>query len=425
MEHAKEKRGAYGSCRFLYVFEENPVMKRIFSCIAVLLLTTPVGVSGAPAIDLQPVVTGIDRPVAITNAGDGSGRLFITLRPGFVVVMGSQGLNSTPFLDISALTTTDVERGLLSIAFHPNYRTNGFFYVNYTNLNGDTVIARYHVSANPDAADPGSAAILLTIPQPFANHNGGQLQFGPDGYLYIGIGDGGSGGDPQNNAQNLGTLLGKMLRIDVDSSFPYAVPADNPFLTTSGARPEIWAYGLRNPWRFSFDRDTGDLFIGDVGQDSFEEVDFQTAGSAGGQNYGWRLMEGTHCFNPASNCNNGSLTLPVIEYPHAAGDCSISGGYRYRGTASPDLSGIYFYGDFCTGKIWGATEITPGVFTSELISDTGLSITSFGEDEEGELYVAHFASPSGAVYQVKQATAVQTGSSGGGGGGACFIGSLR
>jgi glucose/arabinose dehydrogenase len=398
-------------------------MSRIYGYLAAVLVSSQVCVFAAPPVDLQPVVTEIDRPVAITNAGDGSGRLFITLRAGFVVILGPKGLNSTPFLDISALTTTDSERGLLSIAFHPSYRANGFFYINYTNLNGDTVIARYHVSADPDVADPGSAAVLLTIPQPFANHNGGQLQFGPDGNLYIGMGDGGSGGDPLNNGQNLGTLLGKILRIDVDGAFPYSVPLDNPFLSTPGAMPEIWAYGLRNPWRFSFDRQTGDLFIGDVGQDSFEEVDFQPAASGGGENYGWRLMEATHCFNPASNCNDGSLTLPVIEYSHAAGDCSISGGYRYRGTASPDLSGIYFYADFCTGKIWGATETSPGVFSSELIVDTGLSITAFGEDEQGELYVAHFASPNGAVYEVRQATPVQNGSSGGGGGGGggCFI----
>jgi len=399
-------------------------MSRICGYLAAVLVLLRVCVFAAPPVNLQPVVTEIDRPVAITNAGDGSGRLFITLRAGFVVILGPQGLNSTPFLDISALTTTDSERGLLSIAFHRSYRTNGFFYIDYTNLNGDTVIARYHVSANPDVADPGSAAVLLTIPQPFANHNGGQLQFGPDGKLYIGMGDGGSGGDPLNNGQNLGTLLGKILRIDVDGAFPYSVPTDNPFLSTPGAKPEIWAYGLRNPWRFSFDRQTGDLFIGDVGQDSFEEVDFQPATSSGGENYGWRLMEATHCFNPATNCNDGSLTLPVIEYSHAAGDCSISGGYRYRGAASPDLSGIYFYADFCTGKIWGATETSPGVFSSELIVDTGLSITAFGEDEEGELYVAHFASPNGAVYELKQATVVQNGSSGGGGGGGgggCFI----
>jgi glucose/arabinose dehydrogenase len=400
-------------------------MRRIY--LAVALIAFPFGVLGAPVIDLQPVVTGIDRPVAITNAMDGSGRLFITLRPGFVLIVGSQGLISTPFLDISAITTTDGERGLLSTAFHPNYRSNGLFFVNYTNLNGDTVIARYHVSANQDVADPASATILLTIPQPFSNHNGGQLQFGPDGYLYIGMGDGGGSGDPQNNGQNLGTLLGKMLRIDVDSSFPYAIPTDNPFLSANAARPEIWAYGLRNPWRFSFDRQTGDLFIGDVGQDSFEEVDFQPAASLGGQNYGWRLMEATHCFNPASNCNDGTLTLPVIEYSHAAGDCSISGGYRYRGSASPELSGIYFYGDFCTGKIWGATETSPGTFSSELIVDSELSITAFGEDEEGEIYVAHFASPNGAVYEIKQAAPTQivpSDGGGGGGGGGCFINSL-
>lgn len=400
-------------------------MNRIYGYAAAVWVSLHVCVFAAPAVDLQPVVTGIDRPVAITNAGDGSGRLFITLRAGHVLIVGSQGLIDTPFLNISSLTTTDGERGLLSIAFHPSYRTNGLFYVNYTNLAGDTVIARYHVSVNPDVADPVSAAILLTIPQPFANHNGGQLKFGPDGYLYIGMGDGGSGGDPLNNGQNLGTLLGKMLRIDVDGAFPYAVPADNPFLSTPGARPEIWAYGFRNPWRFSFDRQTGDLFIGDVGEASFEEVDFQAAASAGGENYGWRLMEATHCFDPASNCNDGSLTLPVIEYPHTAGDCSISAGYRYRGTASSSLSGMYFYADFCSGKIWGATETSPGVFSSELLVDTELTITAFGEDEQGELYIAHFASPNGAVYELGQAVATVGSSGGGGGGGGCFVGAIQ
>jgi glucose/arabinose dehydrogenase len=401
-------------------------MSRIYGYAAAVWVSLQVCAFAAPAVDLQPIVTRIDRPVAITNAGDGSGRLFITLRAGIVIIVGAQGLIDPPFLNISSLTTTDGERGLLSIAFHPSYRTNGFFYVNYTNLTGATVIARYHVSANPDVADPVSASILLTIPQPFANHNGGQLQFGPDGYLYIGMGDGGSGGDPLDNGQNLGALLGKMLRIDVDGAFPYAVPADNPFLSTPGARSEIWAYGFRNPWRFSFDRQTGDLFIGDVGEASFEEVDFQAAASTGGENYGWRLMEATHCFDPASNCNDGSLTLPVIEYPHAAGDCSISAGYRYRGTASPNLSGIYFYADFCSGKIWGATETSPGVFSSELLVDTELAITAFGEDEQGELYVAHFASPDGAVYELRQAAVAPVGlSGGGGGGGGCFIGAIQ
>jgi glucose/arabinose dehydrogenase len=230
------------------------------------------------------------------------------------------------------------------VAFHPNYVGNGFFYVSYTDAAGDSVIARYSVSADPNRADLASGVILLTITQPFSNHNGGQLQFGPDGYLYISIGDGGSGGDPQNNGQNLGNLLGKILRIDVASGFPFAVPADNPFVGVGGAREEIWSYGLRNPWRFSFDRLTGDLFIGDVGQSSWEEVDFQPAGSAGGENYGWRLMEGSSCFNPSTDCNNGTLTLPIREYDHTVG-CSVTGGYRYRGSANFDLEGFYFYGD--------------------------------------------------------------------------------
>jgi hypothetical protein len=401
--------------------------------VRLLLILFVLGVAGlgagwaAPAIELEPIATGIDRPVAITHAGDGSGRLFITLRGGRVMIHDSQGLRATPFLDISAQVTTDGERGLLSIAFHPEYSTNGLFFVNHTDLNGDTVIARYRVSGNPDIADPASATVLLTIAQPFANHNGGQLNFGPDGHLYIGMGDGGSGGDPFNNAQDLGSLLGKMLRIDVDATLPYAIPGDNPFVTTPGARPEIWALGLRNPWRFSFDRLTGDLFIADVGENAWEEIDFQPAASAGGENYGWRRMEGAHCFNPATDCNDGTLKLPIIEYPHGGGDCSITGGYRYRGANSPGLVGLYLYADFCTGKIRGATEESPGVWSSELVNDTGLQLTAFGEDEAGEVYVAHFDPSAGAVYQVREAAAANPadGGGGGGGGGGCFIDAAR
>ena len=252
---------------------------------------------------------------------------------------------SKPFLYIESIVSSIGERGLLSVAFHPNYKNNGNFYVNYTNTIGDTVVARYSVSADPNVADRDSSIILLTIPQPFSNHNGGGLQFGPDDYLYIGMGDGGSAGDPQNNAQNKGSLLGKILRIDVDSSFPYAIPSGNPFVGNPLARDEIWALGLRNPWRFSFDRLTGDLFIADVGQGSWEELNFQLVKSSGGENYGWRMMEGSQCFNPPANCNDGTLTLPILEYDHTLG-CSITGGFRYRGNSNPQLYGIYIYGDF-------------------------------------------------------------------------------
>ncbi len=263
-------------------------------------------IGAAPNILIEPIITGLDSPVAIAHAGDGSGRLFITLQIGKILVYDGQQLLPAPFLDIGSLITTGGERGLLSVAFHPNYAANGFLYVNYTDLNGDTVIARYRISADSNVVDPASATFLLVIPQPFANHNGGQLQFGPDGYLYIGTGDGGSGGDPLNNAQNRSSLLGKMLRIDVDVDSSYSIPPDNPFAGNSNVRQEIWAVGLRNPWRFSFDRLTGDLFVADVGQDNWEEVNFQPANSRGGENYGWRLMEGNHCFNPTTNCNDGS-----------------------------------------------------------------------------------------------------------------------
>jgi len=381
----------------------------------------------APQIQLTPIVNGIDSPLAITHAGDGSGRLFITLQVGRILIHDGQQVLPSPFLDIGALVSTDGERGLLSAAFHPNYVSNGFVYVNYTDLNGDTVVARYTVSADPNVADPASAVILLTISQPLANHNGGQLQFGPDGYLYIGTGDGGSGGDPSNNAQNLNSLLGKMLRIDVNAGPPYGIPPNNPFIGDPAALPEIWALGLRNPWRFSFDRLTGDLWIADVGQANLEEVNIQTAGSAGGENYGWRLMEGDSCFNPASGCNDGSLTLPVLQYDHSLG-CSISGGYRYRGQDHPGLSGIYFYGDFCTGRIWGATQDAAGSWAAEELLDTDFRISAFGEDEEGEMYVAYLSSNAGAVFRISEVVtapppATDSGRSGGGGGG-CFISSL-
>ena len=307
------------------------IMSPVGLWILVLILLFSELSWAAPEIKVEPVITGLANPVAITHAGDGSGRLFITLKGGQVIIYDGTQMLPTPFLDITSLVSSGGEQGLLSVAFHPNYASNGLFFVNYTDTNGDTVIARYSVSTDPNVGDQSSAFILLTITQPFSNHNGGQLQFGPDGYLYIGMGDGGSGGDPQNNAQNLLTLLGKMLRIDVDGGNPYAIPVDNPFLGDPTALDEIWASGFRNPWRFSFDRLTGDLFIADVGENRREEVDFQPASSPGGENYGWRLMEGNLCFNPPTNCNNGTLTLPILEYDHLLG-CSVTGGHRYRGT---------------------------------------------------------------------------------------------
>lgn len=375
-----------------------------------------------PVIQLTPVATNIPKPVAITSAADGSGRLFIALQGGSILIYNGRQILPAPFLDIGALVSISGERGLLGLAFHPHFAVNGLFYIDYTDLAGDTVIARYTVSADPDAADPTSAAIILSVSQPFANHNGGQLQFGPDGYLYIGMGDGGSGGDPMNNAQSLSGLLGKILRLDVDTAVPYAIPADNPFRGTPGAAPEIWALGLRNPWRFSFDRQSGDFFIADVGQDDIEEIDFQAAASGGGENYGWRLMEGGNCFDPPTNCNDGSLTIPILAYSHLLG-CAVIGGFRYRGPLNAGMQGIYFYGDFCSGRIWGAAQDAQGTWHADELLDTALQITAFGEDETGELYVASFLPAPGAVYSISEAPPPSTspGAASSGGGGGCMI----
>jgi glucose/arabinose dehydrogenase len=365
-----------------------------------VLISSPAAQEGYK-IRLEAVISGLANPVAITHAGDGSGRLFITEQGGRILIYDGSVVLPEPFLDVSALLSKGGERGLLSVAFHPNYASNGYFYINYTNTGGHTVIARYTVSNDPNLADPTSALTVLTVVQPYSNHNGGQLQFGPDGYLYIGMGDGGDAGDPDNYGQNPDSLLGKMLRIAVDGNVPYSVPLDNPFVSDEQVRDEIWALGLRNPWRFSFDRATGDLFIGDVGQYNWEEIDYQPVSSAGGENYGWRLMEGNNCFNPSTNCNDGSLTLPVLEYDHDLG-CSVTGGYRYRGKDNPQLSGLYIYGDFCSGRIWGAKPGGNGNWSAEELLDTNLNISTFGEDQNGELYVAHFAAAGSTVYRIVQ-----------------------
>jgi uncharacterized protein (TIGR03437 family) len=289
----------------------------------------------------------------------------------------------------------DAERGLLGLAFPPGFAQKQRFYVDYTDLNGDTIVAQYRVSSNPDVADAASETVLLKIAQPFANHNGGQVRFGPDGYLYIAMGDGGSAGDPLGNGQNRGALLGKLLRVDVESDpGRVRIPPDNPFVNVAGTRPEIWAFGLRNPWRFSFDRAAGDLWIGDVGQDSYEEVDFQPASSHGGEDYGWNLMEATHCY--VNNCNKNGLTLPVAEYPHTEG-CSVTGGFMYRGRSSPGLRGVYLYGDYCSGRIWGIERQGTAWVNRPLLA-SAFGITTFGEDDAGEIYVADAA--AGAVYRI-------------------------
>jgi glucose/arabinose dehydrogenase len=355
--------------------------------------------AGFPGLlELEQIITGLSSPVAITNAGDGSGRLFITLQGGKIVIFNGTQILATPFLDISSLIACCGERGLLSTAFHPNYQNNGYFYVNYTRASdGATVVARYSVSSNPNVANPASALIIITIAQDAANHNGGQLQFGPDGYLYIGMGDGGGGGDPNNRAQNPASLLGKLLRIDVDGGSPYAIPADNPFVSDSATRDEIWAFGLRNPWRFSFDRATGDLIIADVGQNAWEEIDFQPASSAGGENYGWSCYEGTHTYDSTRNCTaKGTLKSPVLEYSHSLG-CSVTGGYRYRGSLYPALKGVYLYADFCSGIVWGATQ-AGSVWSSSQLQDTSFQVSTFGEDEGGELYLADYG---GGIYKIK------------------------
>jgi uncharacterized repeat protein (TIGR01451 family) len=354
-----------------------------------------------PDIDLtvaEVVAGGFSVPVQVTHAGDNSGRLFVVEQGGRIKIIKNGAVLSTPFLNIASLVSCCGERGLLSVAFHPRYKTNGYFFVNYTNTGGHTVVARYSVSANADVANAASAQVILTVNQPYSNHNGGQLMFGPDDYLYIGMGDGGSGGDPLNHGQNKTTLLGAMLRLDVDHGLPYTIPPDNPYVGLPG-RDEIWAIGLRNPWRFSFDRLTGDLYIGDVGQNAWEEIDFQAAGTPGGVNYGWRCLEGTHTYNYSGSCGSEPLTAPIAEYSHSLGH-SVSGGFVYRGSLYPALQGRYFYADFVDRKIWSLYQTDGGGWSAPAleINDTGFNISGFGENESGELFVVDYS--GGAIRRV-------------------------
>jgi glucose/arabinose dehydrogenase len=376
--------------------------------LAASTTTTP------PTLAFTTVVNGLTKPVLVTNAGDGSNRLFIVQQTGQILIFKNGSLNATPFLDISSVsdfTDGDTEQGLLGLAFDPNYGTNGYFYIAYTATTNNaacpylptnvdicpyaTTLARYHVSSNPDLADSTSGLVILSALKRFSNHNGGMLAFGPDGYLYMGIGDGGSGGDPDGNGQSLDTLSGKLLRLDVDgtpdSGKNYAIPHTNPYYGNGdpNVRQEIWAYGLRNPWRFSFDRSTGDLYIGDVGQDTQEEVDYQAHSSAGGRNYGWNCREGNLIYN--SNCTTiPNYVRPVATYNHGTNDsygCALTGGYVYRGSANPSLQGIYFYGDYCSGKVLGLVKNSGNTWTASLLAATSYNISSFGEDEKGELYL--------------------------------------
>jgi glucose/arabinose dehydrogenase len=346
----------------------------------------------------RSIRSGLTNPVGLENASDGTGRLFVIEQRGVIRIIQNGEFLSPAFLDISGrVQSTASEQGLLGLAFHPHYSENGYFYVNYTQSNGDTSISRFQVTSDPNQADAGSETQLLHIPQPFGNHNGGVIKFGPDGYLYLGLGDGGSGGDPQGNGQSLGTLLGKVLRIDVDGGQPYAIPPDNPF-TDGGGLPEIWAFGLRNPWRFSFDLQTSDLYIADVGQSSFEEVNFQPATSAGGENYGWNIMEGIECFS-GGTCDTTGLTLPVHTYPtREQGNCSITGGYVYRGENLPDWLGVYVFGDYCSGRIWGMLPDGNGGWKVEQLYNSSARISSFGLDEGGELYLVDH---NGSIFRLE------------------------
>lgn len=379
--------------------------------------TEPVAPTNAPAPTFNPnqtklaarqVLSGLDDPVFVTHAGDGSQRLFVVEKPGIIRIVADGKLLPLPLLDISdRVRSSGSEQGLLGLAFSPDFGRTGHFFVNYTGRDGRTVVSRFQIGTDPNQADAASEFKILEIAQPAPNHNGGMLAFGPDGFLWVGTGDGGAANDRFGNGQNPATLLGKMLRLDVssDPAQPYTIPADNPWVTDSwngqDVRDEVWAVGLRNPWRYSFDRLNGDLWIADVGQNTYEEVNHVTAEQKGypngGLNFGWPIMEGTHCFPAAANCDRAGLVMPVAEYSHTEGGCSITGGYVYRGTQFPMLDGVYLFGDYCSGFIWALHAGADGAWQRNLVLQSGLAISSFGEDEAGELYVTDL---SGGLYRL-------------------------
>jgi len=377
-------------------------MKRIL--LFFLALAFAQFIYAQPIIELEPYVGGFNNPVDIANAGDD--RLFIVEQAGIIRIIDGNGDKlAEPFLDIRNRIRSGGEQGLLGLVFHPDYSENGYFYVNYTS-NDDparTTIARFQVLAdNPNRASTTSEKILLQIEQPYSNHNAGDLAFGPDGYLYIPLGDGGSGGDPDNFSQDRLTFLGKLLRIDVDNGDPYAIPPDNPFAMDDFTLDEIWAIGLRNPWRFSFDRLTGDMWIGDVGQNRWEEIDFQPANSTGGENYGWDCFEGSEMFALSSpECGNDTYFDPIFEYPNNGDGCSVTGGFVYRGSDYPELYGKYIFTDFCSGQFWTIQQNENGTFTSQKVGNfNNFDYSSFGEDQNGELYLAGLA--TGTIFRVTE-----------------------
>jgi len=384
-------------------------LRRLIAALVVGVMLVPTTTSAAiiPSrihLELTAVASGLSSPLLVTHAGDGSNRLFVVEQTGKVRIIKGGDLQSGSFIDISRSVSRGEEQGLLGLAFHPSHESNRKLYLSYTDLNGTSVIREYTtLASNPDRVDGTSGRTVLRVKQPYENHNGGHIAFGPDGYLYIGLGDGGSGGDPGNRAQDRNTLLGKLLRIDVNKrtgSLPYGIPSTNPYVGRSGL-DQIWSFGLRNPWRFSFDRSTGDLWIGDVGQGSWEEVDrsLATNGRNAGRavNYGWRVMEGAHCYRPSSGCVRTGRTLPVTEYSHGGSRCSITGGYVYRGETYPDLVGAYFFADYCSGEIWYIDRGASRGVTRTLAIATTTRITSFGEDEAGELYTT---SAGGNVFRI-------------------------
>lgn len=345
--------------------------------------------SSSVAIATQVVVSGLNSPLDLEQPNDGSGRLFVVEQRGTIRIIQNGSLLPAPFLDISSKVVDQDEMGLLGVTFHPSFSSNGKFYINYVRNNAgqfQSVISEFHASAtNLNQADPASERTLLTVDQVnnFTNHKAGQLAFGADGFLYFGLGDGGSEGDPLGHGQNTQILLGKMMRIDVNSISPgkqYAIPPDNPFVA-GGGLPEIYAFGFRNPWRFSFDRSTGRLFVADVGQDSFEEIDIVAKGA----NYGWSIMEGDHCFNPPRNCNMTGLSLPIVEIPHPEAEAVI-GGFIYHGTVLTGMQGMYIFGDL-NGKIWSLAQGPSNIFTRSQLADENFNISSFGQDAAGELYI--------------------------------------
>jgi glucose/arabinose dehydrogenase len=377
------------------------------------ILTSTSLTTAAPVLDTMEVASGLSAPVFVTHAPDDTTRLFIIEQPGRIRVVHNGALLATAYLDITSKVLYGGERGLLGLAFHPDYASNGYFYVDYTRAgDGATVVARYQVSSDSNVALAASESFFLTQNQPNANHNGGWIGFGPnDGYLYIGFGDGGGSGDPDDNGQDSTTWLGKILRIDVDGGSPYAVPPDNPYVGVAGWQPEIWALGVRNPWRMSFDRVTGDLWIGEVGQNLWEEIDFQAAASGGGENYGWRYKEGDHCYNPSTGCETlATMVDPIHEYQHnfsgGLSRCSITGGYIYRGGAITGLQGAYFFADYCGGEIWSFTydgiSISDSTDHTDQLNPDSSTITSFGEDAAGELYYCAFS--AGKVVKIIAAT---------------------